>query len=71
MGAPVNLSLDYGTLLTTTMFNYRNTFYDNIFNACSVFYMLRNKKRTEQGGERIAIPLIYSRNNTFKSMLNW
>ena len=67
MGA-VSLSLDYGTLLTTTMFNYRNQFYDNIFNAIPVFVMLRNKKRVEQGGERIAIPLVYARNETFKSM---
>jgi hypothetical protein len=67
-GVPVQLNLDYGTLLTTTMFNYRNTFYDNIFNAIPVFYMLRQKKRTEQGGERIAIPLVYARNNTFASM---
>lgn len=65
---PVNLSLDYGTLLSTTMFNYRNQFYDNIFNAIPVFVMLHNKKRTEQGGERIAIPLAYARNETFASM---
>ena len=67
-GIPVNLSLDYGTLLTTTMFNYRQQFYDNIFNAIPIFVMLKNKKRTEQGGERIAIPLVYARNSTFKSM---
>jgi len=67
MGA-VSLTLGYGELLTTTMFNYRNQFYDNVFNAIPVFVMLRNKKRTEQGGERIAIPLAYSRNTTFKSM---
>jgi len=70
-GFPTNLSLDYGTLLTTTMFNYRNKFYDNIFNAIPVFVMLRNKKRVEQGGERIAIPLVYSRNETFKSMTGY
>jgi len=67
-GIPVSLSLDYGTLLTTTMFNYRNQFYDNIFNSIPVFVMLKNKKRTEQGGERISIPLVYARNTTFKSM---
>lgn len=70
-GFPTNLSLSYGTLLTTTMFNYRPRFYDNIFNAIPVMYMLRNKKRTEQGGERIAIPLVYSRNETFKSMTGY
>jgi hypothetical protein len=69
MGAfPVDLSLSYGTLLTTTMFNYRGTFYDNVFNAIPVFVMLRNKKRIEQGGERIAIPLVYARNDTFASI---
>lgn len=65
---PVNLSLSYGELLTTTMFNYRNQFYDNIFNAIPVFVMLRNKKRIEQGGERISIPIAYARNTTFASM---
>jgi hypothetical protein len=69
MGAfPVDLSLSYGTVLTTTMFNYRNIFYDNIFNAIPVFVMLRNRKRTEEGGERIAIPLVYAKNSTFASM---
>lgn len=65
---PVNLSLDYGSLLSTTMFNYRQTYYDNVFNAISGFVMLRNKKRIEQGGERIQIPLVYSLNSTFSSM---
>lgn len=68
---PTNLSLDYGTLLTTTMFNYRNQFYDNIFNAIPIFVMLRNKKRTEDGGERIAIPLAISMNSTFASMTGY
>lgn len=67
-GVPVSLSLDYGSVLTTTLINYRNQFYDNIFNAIPVFVMLRNKKRTEEGGERISIPLAYARNETFKSM---
>lgn len=70
-GNPVSLSLGYGELLTTTLMNYRNTFYDNIFNAIPAFVMLRNRKRTEQGGERIAIPLVYSRNGTFKSMTGY
>jgi hypothetical protein len=67
-GFPVDLSLSYGTLLSTTMFNYRNRFYDNVFNAIPIFVMLRNKKRTEQGGERIAIPIAYARNSTFASI---
>jgi hypothetical protein len=67
-GFPVSLTLNYGTLLSTTLMNYRNQFYDNIFNAIPVFVMLRNKKRTEEGGERIQIPLVYSKNTTFKSM---
>ncbi len=67
-GYPVSLNLDYGTLLTTTMFNYRNMFYDNIFNSIPVFVMLRNKKRTEEGGERISVPIAYAMNDTFASM---
>ena len=66
--APVSMSFDYGTLLTTTLINYRKQFYDNVFNAIPVFVMLRNKKRTEMGGERISIPLVYARNSTFASM---
>jgi len=72
MGAvPSSLSLDYGTLLSTTLFNYRNKFYDNIFNAIPIMYMLRNKKRTEDGGERIQIPLAYAKNSTFKSIAGY
>ena len=61
-------TIDYGTLLSTTLFNYRKTFYDNIHNAIPAFVMLRNKKRTEEGGERISIPLAYAKNATFKSI---
>lgn len=73
MGAvPSNLSsLDFGTLLSTTLMNYRSQFYDNVHNAIPVFVMLRNKKRTEEGGERIKIPLAYARNSTFKSMAGY
>ena len=73
MGAvPSSLSsLDYGTLLSTTLMNYRSTFYDNVHNAIPVFVMLRNKKRTEEGGERIKIPLAYARNSTFKSIAGY
>lgn len=69
MSVPSTISnLEYGSLLSTTLMNYRNTFYDNIFNAIPIFVMLRNRKRTEEGGERIVIPLAYSQNSTFKSM---
>lgn len=69
MTVPSSLSsLEYGTLLTTTLMNYRNTFYDNIHNAIPGFVMLRNRKRTEEGGERIKVALGYAKNTTFKSM---
>jgi hypothetical protein len=50
--------------------NYRSTLYDNIFNACPFFYWLHEnkRKRTEDGGERIVIPLEYGKNSTIKSM---
>jgi len=72
VAVPSTLStLEYGTLLTTTLFNYRNQFYDNIYNAIPGFVMMRNRKRTEEGGERIQVPLGYAKNTTFKSMAGY
>jgi hypothetical protein len=69
MASPSSLSsLDYATLLSTTLMNYRGQFYDNIHNAIPIFWKMRNKKRTEEGGERIKIPLAYAKNSTFKSI---
>jgi hypothetical protein len=50
--------------------NYRDKLYDNIFNACPFFYWIHEnkRKRTEDGGERLVIPLEYGKNSTIKSM---
>lgn len=42
----------------------------NIFNACPFFYWLHaaGRKRIEDGGERIVIPLQYGMNSTIKAM---
>ena len=58
------------SILSTTLMNYRKKLYDNIFNACPFFYWLHanGRKRIEDGGERIVIPLQYGRNTTISSM---
>ena len=72
MTAPMSISsLSFGSLVSTTLMNYRNTFYDNVHNAIPIFYMLRNRKRTEEGGERIVAPLAYAKNSTFKSIAGY
>jgi hypothetical protein len=68
---PVNsITYNFDSLLSTTWMNYRDTLYDNIFNSCPFFYWLHanERKRTEDGGERIVIPLEYGKNSTIKSM---
>lgn len=68
---PVNsITYNFDSLLSTTFMNYRDKLYDNIFNACPFFYWLyaNGRKRVEDGGERIVIPLEYGKNTTIKSM---
>jgi hypothetical protein len=68
---PVNsITYNFDDLLTSTWMNYRNQLYDNIFNACPFFYWIHanGRKRVEDGGERIVIPLEYGKNSTIKSM---
>lgn len=68
---PVNsITYNFDDLLSSTWMNYRSQLYDNIFNACPVFYWLHanGRKRVEDGGERIVIPLEYGKNSTIKSM---
>lgn len=68
---PVNsITYNFDDLLTSTWMNYRSKLYDNIFNACPFWYWIHanGRKRIEEGGERIVIPLEYGRNSTIKSM---
>ena len=65
-----SITYNFDSLLSTTWMNYRDTLYDNIFNSCPLFYWLHEngRKRVEDGGERIVIPLEYGKNSTIKSM---
>uniref|UniRef100_A0A6M3L231 Putative capsid protein n=1 Tax=viral metagenome TaxID=1070528 RepID=A0A6M3L231_9ZZZZ len=65
-----SITYNFDQMLTTTLMNYRKKLYDNVFNACPFFYWLHanGRKRIEDGGERIVIPLQYGRNTTIKSM---
>jgi hypothetical protein len=68
---PVNsITYNFDDLLSSTWMNYRDKLYENIFNACPFFYWIHanGRKRTEDGGERIVIPLEYGKNDTIKSM---
>ena len=65
-----SITYNFDDLLSTTWMNYRHQLYDNIFNACPFFYWMHanGRKRVEDGGERIVIPLEYGKNSTIKSM---
>lgn len=61
---PSSLTLQYNDLLSTTLFNYRKTLYDNISKTNAVLWYLRNK--VENGykiitdiGDRMQVPLMY------------
>jgi hypothetical protein len=65
-----SITYDFDGLLSTTWMNYRNQLYENVFNACPFFFWLHanERKRIEEGGERLVIPLEYGKNSTIKSM---
>ena len=65
-----SFTYNFDSILSTTLLNYRKKLYDNIFNAIPLFYWLHanGRKRIEDGGERIVIPLEYGRNTTIGSM---
>ena len=65
-----SFTYEFDSILSTTLMNYRSKLYDNIFNANPFFYWLHanGRKRVEDGGERIVIPLQYGKNSTISSM---
>jgi len=65
-----SMTYSFDDILTHTWMNYRQQLYDNSFNACPFFYWMHEngRKRIEDGGERIVIPLEYGKNDTIKSM---
>jgi len=68
-GAPSTNTIYYDALLSTTLMAYRDTLVDNIFkdSAFLAFLRLSNAVRQQNGGERIAMPLMYGDNSTVKS----
>ena len=67
--APAQHTINYDALLSTTLFAYRKTLVDNIFKANAFLAALRQYEgvTSQNGGERVAIPLMYGENDTFKS----
>lgn len=73
--APSQNTINYDDLLTTTLFNYQTSgaLADNIFKDSAFLAGLRlmNGIDEQAGGERIAIPLMYAKNQTVKSYENY
>ena len=68
-GAPSTNTIYYDSLLSTTLMAYRKTLYDNIFKDSAFLSYLRMSDAVikQNGGERIAIPLMYGDNSTVKT----
>jgi hypothetical protein len=67
--APSSYTTYYDSLLSTTLFNYRPTMVDNIFRSSAWLAALKKNGGIDyqNGGERIAWPLMYETNSTVKS----
>jgi hypothetical protein len=67
--APAQNTINYDALLSTTLMAYRDKMVDNIFKANAFLAALRQMGGIEyqDGGERIAQPLMYEQNDTVKS----
>lgn len=67
--APSSYTVNYDALLSTTLFAYRETLVDNIFKSNAFLAALRKYGGIDyqDGGERVAYPLMYEENDTFKS----
>lgn len=73
--APSTNTIYYDALLTTTLNNYveGGTLFDNIFRDSAFLAYMKNNAAimTQDGGERIAMPLMYGKNTTVKSYENY
>jgi len=61
---------NFDTIAATTLNNYRKTMEDVIFTSNPLFYWLKTKnqmKISNNGGDKIIVPLMYGTNNTAKS----
>ncbi len=67
--APSQHTINYDDLLTTTLFGYRKKMIDNIFRDSAFLAYLRmtNAIEKQDGGERVAMPLMYGDNDTVKT----
>jgi len=68
-GSPSTNTIYYDSLLSTTMMAYRKTLEDNIFkdSAYLAYLKMAGAVDSQNGGERIAIPLMYGDNDTVKT----
>ncbi|HEX5015999.1 MAG TPA: phage major capsid protein [Actinomycetes bacterium] len=59
---PAHLPVDWDSILSTTMHNYRKTLTDNIFNGRPLlnYLMSKGRVRTVDGGVSIVEPIIYA-----------
>src|SRR5450830_1148289 len=61
---------NFDTIAATTLNNYCKTMEDVIFTSNPLFYWLKTKnqmKISNNGGDKIIVPLMYGTNNTAKS----
>lgn len=67
--AATSQSLNYDALLTTTMAAYRNKLEDNIHKANPFLAWLqrKGKKKTQDGGQQLQVPVMYGKNSTARS----
>lgn len=67
--APSSYTVNYDALLSTTLFAYREKMVDNIFRFNAFLAALKSKDGVEyqDGGERVAQPLMYEMNDTVAS----
>jgi hypothetical protein len=67
--APSSYTVNYDALLSTTLFAYRDTMVDNIFKYNAFLAALKKFGGIEyqDGGERVAQPLMYESNDTVRS----
>lgn len=69
-GAPSSNTVYYDQLLSTTLMAYRKTLVDNIFkdSAFLAYLKLTQAWKGQDGGERVAQPLMYGKNQTIKTV---
>ena len=68
--APSTHTIYYDSLLSTTLMAYRKTMVDNIFkdSAFLAYMRMTDSIKKQNGGERIAMPLMYGDNQTVKTV---